>query len=107
LSLSTVWNLDDHVSIVDQVKSSVVWESRSNVEVSFNIESELFVELALGWLLLVFIDIDDLPSLVDLTVLVFNNNISIFIVESSLNGNDLSFIILDDSIIVSEDLPPS
>jgi hypothetical protein len=107
LGSSTVWNLDNHVSIVDQVKSSVVWELRSNVEVSFNIESKLFVELTLSWLLLVLINIDNLPSLVDLAVLVFNNNVSILIVESSLNSNDLSFLILDESISVSEELPPS
>jgi hypothetical protein len=27
LSSSSVWNLDDHVSIVDQVKVSLIWES--------------------------------------------------------------------------------
>jgi hypothetical protein len=27
LGSSTVWNLDDHVSVVDQVKVSVVWQS--------------------------------------------------------------------------------
>jgi len=26
LGSSTVWNLDDHISVVDQVKVSVIWE---------------------------------------------------------------------------------
>jgi hypothetical protein len=107
LRSSSISSLDDHVSVVDQVKVSLIWKSRNNVEIFLNNKSELLVELSLSWFLLVLINIHNLPSLVNFAILVFNDNVSVFIIEPSLNGNDLSFIILDDSIIVSEDLPPS
>jgi len=108
LGSSTIWNLDDHVSVVDQVKVSVIWELGDDVEISFNIESELLVKLSLSWLLLVFVDIDDLPSLVNLAILLFHDDVSVFIIKSSINGNNLSSFICDETIIlVSEHLPPS
>jgi hypothetical protein len=83
LGSSTVWNLDDHVPVVDQVKVSVIFELRDNVEVSFNIETELLVELSFSWLTFIFINVNNSPSLVDLSVLLFNDNVSILIVEAS------------------------
>jgi len=108
LGLSSIWNLDDHVSVVDQVEVSIVWQLRNNVEVSLNVKSELLVELTLGWLLLVFINIGNLPSLVDLAILSLQNNVSVFVVKSSINSNDLSFFVGNITIVfVSEHLPPS
>jgi hypothetical protein len=68
LSSSAIWNLDDHVSVVDQVKVSVLWQLRDNVEVSLNIESELFVKLSLTWLTLPLVDVNNIPLLIDLSV---------------------------------------
>jgi hypothetical protein len=70
-------------------------------------ESKVFVK-SLGLYLLSLINIDDLPSLVDLSVSLVQDNILVFSVLSSFNikysvvlhvGDELSF--------VSEQLPPS
>jgi hypothetical protein len=68
LGISTVWSLDDHVSVVDQVKVFVTWQLRNNVEVSFDIESELLVEFSFLWFSLPFVNIDNVPLLIDLSV---------------------------------------
>jgi hypothetical protein len=81
LGSSTVSYLDDHVSVVDQVEVSSLRKSRDDVEISLNVKSELLVELTLGWLLLVFIDIDNLPLLTCLSILVLNDDVSVFIIE--------------------------
>jgi len=107
LSLSAISNLDDHVSVVDQVKISAIWELGYDVEVSLNVKSELLVELTLGWLLLIFININDFPSLVDLSILVFNNNVSVLVINSTLDCYNLTSFIGNESILVSEELPPS
>jgi hypothetical protein len=57
--------LDGKVSAVDQFKISVVWQLGDNEEVSLNIETEVLVELSSGWFSLPFINIDDVPVLVD------------------------------------------
>ena len=72
-----VGSLDDEVSVVDQVEVSVVWELGNNVEVSFNVETEVFVHLSLGWFSLPFINVDNVPLLVDLSVLLVNNDVSV------------------------------
>jgi hypothetical protein len=71
------------LSGVDQVKVSIVWELRDNVEISLYIKVELLVELTLGWFLLILVNIDDSPFLVDFTISVLNDNVSVFIVDSS------------------------
>jgi uncharacterized membrane protein len=45
------------------------------VEWSLNIESEVFVELSLLWFTLVFIDIDNIPKLVSLSVASADDNV--------------------------------
>jgi hypothetical protein len=52
------------------------------MEISLNIEAELFIELALSWLSLPLISIDDVPLLVDLVVLVIDHNVCIFGINS-------------------------
>jgi hypothetical protein len=66
---------------------------RDNVEISFNIESELLVELTLGWLIWILISIDDLPSLVDFTMLVMHNDVSVFSINATLNIKHFSFFV--------------
>jgi hypothetical protein len=83
LSLSTIWCLDNKVSVVDQVKVSVVWKCRDDVEISLNVKSELLVELTLSWLIFILININYLPSLMDLSVLLLHDNVSVFIIKPS------------------------
>jgi hypothetical protein len=83
LSVSTILNLDDHVSVIDQVEVSVAIESSHNVEVSLNVKSELLVELTLSWLLLVLVNVNDSPLLMDLSSSWFNDNVSVLVIKST------------------------
>jgi hypothetical protein len=83
LSLSSIWSLDDHVSVVDEVEVSVAIQIGDDIEISFNIDTELLVKLALSWFLFVFVNIDNSKSLVDLTISVFNLDVSVLSVKSS------------------------
>jgi hypothetical protein len=67
LSLSTISSLDDHVSVVDKIKISIVWHFRNEVEISFDIETEFLIEFTLGGLSFPFINVDDIPLLMDLS----------------------------------------
>jgi hypothetical protein len=108
LGLSSVWCLDNKVSVVDQVKVSVRWEFSDNVEISLNVKTELLVELSLSWLLLIVFNINYSPSLMNFIVSSFHHKVSIFIVKTSRNGNDLSFFVGQETIIaISKHLPPS
>jgi Zn-dependent M16 (insulinase) family peptidase len=107
LSSSSVWNLDDHVSVVDQVKISVVWELRNYIEISFDVKSKSFIELSFSWLTLPFININDVPLLEDLILVLVDTNVSVFLINSSLNFENLSFLVHNLSSLVSEELPPS
>jgi len=102
LSPSSIWSLDHKVSIVDEIKISLIWELRYYVEVSLNVKTELLVELTLSWFSLILINVGNSPSLVNLAVLVFNDNVSVLIVKSSFNGNDSSSFVYNESILVSE-----
>jgi len=125
LMLLPIWNLDGQVSIADAVKIKissltittnlnflsldflamfVIFQGhfRNNMEVPIDDESELLVELTLGRLLLILINIDDSPSLVYLSISILNNKVSIFSINTSLNCKDLSFFIDNSSIFVSE-----
>jgi hypothetical protein len=107
LSFSTVCNLDNHVPVVDQVEVSVLWKLRDNIEISLNIETESLVELSLGWLSLPFINVDDIPLLMNLIIPLANNDVSVFRINTTLNFQNLSFIIDYSRTLVSEELPPS
>jgi hypothetical protein len=107
LSLSSIWCLDDHVSVVNEIKISVLWQFGDNIEVSFNIESEISVEFTFDWLIWVLISIDNLPLLVDLSMLVVDLDILVLIIESTSNIHHLSFLIHNELAFQSEELPPS
>jgi hypothetical protein len=107
LSLSSVWCLDDHVSVVDEIKISVLWQFGDYIEVSFNIESEISVEFTFDWLIWVLISIDNLPLLVDLSMFVEDLDILVLIIESTSNIHHLSFLIHNELAFQSEELPPS
>jgi hypothetical protein len=83
LSLSSILNLNDHVSVIDQIKISIAWQFGDNVEVSFNIESKPLIEFSLDWLTLPFINIDDIKLLVDFAMFWMDNDISVLCINSS------------------------
>jgi hypothetical protein len=85
LGSSSVWNLDYHVSVVDKVKVSVIWQLGDNIEISLNVKTESFIELSLSWFSLPFINIDNIPLLVDLSMFVINLDVSVFSIYSSLD----------------------
>jgi hypothetical protein len=104
---SSISSLDAHVSVIINFEVSVVWKLRDDVEVSFNIESELLVQFTLSWFSLPFISIDDIPLLVNLSILWSGFNISVFSIDISLDMNDLTFLIYNEGVFVSPHLPPS
>jgi len=55
------------------------------MEWSFNIESEVFVEFSLLWFTLIFINIDDVPKLMSLTMGVGYNNVLVFNILALIN----------------------
>jgi len=66
------------------IRSRYLFDLRAdNVEWSFNIETEFLVEFSLNWLSLVLIYIDNLPSLLNLSILIVYNNVLVFIVKST------------------------
>jgi hypothetical protein len=85
LGVSSISSLDDHVSVVDKIKVSSWWQLGDDVEWSFDIEAEFFIEFSFSWFSLPFIGIDDIPLLVDSTMLVSCFNISIFSINISLD----------------------
>jgi len=109
LGSSTIWCLDDHVSVVDQIKISSASKFRNNVEISFNIKTNVFIHLTLGWLL-VLIDIDDFPLLSEFVVLATYHDISVFHISVDslvLNLDNLSSLVDEITSLISEELPPS
>jgi hypothetical protein len=85
LSSSTIWCLKGEVSVIDDIKIFVCFHLRYDIEVSFDNESEIFVEFSLLWFTLPFINVDNVPLLVDSTVLVVNSDVSVFLINISNN----------------------
>jgi hypothetical protein len=79
----------------------------NNVEWSFNVKSEVFVELSLSWFTLPLVNIEDIKLLVDLSMSVVSNDVSVFIINSTLDIEDLTLFIGNLSSLSSPDLPPS
>ena len=69
MSSLSVSCLDNHVSVVDDFEVSVLVHSRDDMEWSLNIESEFFIELALGWFSLPLVNIDNVPLLMHFSIL--------------------------------------
>jgi hypothetical protein len=90
LRVSAIGCLDDHVSVVDQVKISIVWELRDYMEWSFDVETELFIQLSLLWLSLPLINIHNVPLLMDAIVFVVDSNVPVLLIDIALNLNNLS-----------------
>jgi hypothetical protein len=79
LSLSSILSLDYHVSVIDQVKVSSTWQCRDDIEISFDVETELFIQLSLLWLR-VLVNINNLPLLSEILVSVVYHNISLLLI---------------------------
>ena len=107
LSSSSIWSLDSEVSIIWNVKVSIGWELRYYVEVSLNIKSESLVELSFCWFSLPFISIDNIPLLMDFVLQSVYTNVSVLGINTSLDFQNLSFLVCDVSSLQSEHLPPS
>lgn len=113
LSVSWVSCFYNHSHIGDEIKVLVWVHVGNNVEWSFNIETELFIQFSLLWLFWPFISIDDFPLLTNGTssLTVWNSwaasNSSIFSIKSTININNLSFVVDKIVTLKSEELPPS
>jgi hypothetical protein len=80
------------------------------MEWSFNIESKFFVKFTLGWFTLPLVNVDNVPLLMDLSILGCLLNVSSFGINSSLNHKVFVLILVEASNVVtfnSEQLPPS
>ena len=107
LSISSIGCLQDHVSVVDEIKVSAIWEFGDDVEVSFDIKSESFIEFSFSWFTLPFIDVDNVPLLVDSSMLWMDDDVSVFLVNTTSNVSYLTLLIGEESTVHSEHLPPS
>jgi hypothetical protein len=107
LCSSSISDLDSHVSVVDDIEISARSHVSNDMEWSFNIETEVFVEFSLNWISLPLIGIDDIELLIDLSVFLVGNDISVFRILSTLNIEDLTLLILDSNSSSVPHLPPS
>jgi hypothetical protein len=64
-------------------------QSTHNVEWSFDVEAPFAVELSLLWLRFQLVNIDHSPSLALLVVLTTNDDVSVLVVVSTLNFDNL------------------
>jgi len=109
LGVSSISSLDDHVSVVNDIKESVFSHLTHNVEWSFDVESESLTEFSFGWFTLPFIHVHDVPLLVDSIVSLLSIKMSSFAINSAINFNHLVLLLIvgDVSSIICPHLPPS
>jgi hypothetical protein len=77
------------------------------VEISLNIQTEFFVELSLLWFIFHVISIDNIPLLVQSSVFVPDNDVSVLLIFVSMDIHNLSFLVDEVIALVSEELEPS
>jgi hypothetical protein len=95
------------VSTSSPFNNSSHWHSRSDVEWSVHFKAEIFVH-SLGYYILDLVSIDDLPSLVGTVVSIPCDDLSSFLISSTMDIKALSVLDIDEVLIfISEDLPPS
>jgi hypothetical protein len=86
----------------------VFWQLGDNVEVSFNVKTELFVEFSFTWLTLPFIYIHNVPLLINSTMGCVDNDVLLLSVNSTLYIENFSVLdVSDESAFFLEELPPS
>jgi len=86
---------------------SVGFHFRYNIEWSFNNEAPFWTHFTLLWFRFLFINIHDVPLLIETIVLVPDNDLSVLVIMTTMNIEDLALLVDDISIVVSEHLPPS
>ena len=108
LRLSTgTSSLEDNVSSTVEIKDSLHWEFRNNVEWSVNVETEFLVK-SFSWCFLFSIAIDNAPSLIWSIVSLPNLNVITFRVSVSSNIKYFTALdILENITLINEDLPPA
>jgi hypothetical protein len=100
LSWLVVSSLDNQVSTVDYLHISSRVQGCDNMEWSLNVESKFFVKFTLGWLSLPLVNVDNVPLLMDLSVLGFIAlDVSAFCIGSTLNIEIFVYILLEGSDI--------
>lgn len=107
LSTSTIWGLDNHISIVNQVEVSVFFELRDDVEVFFDNEAILFVKFALHWISFPFIYINNVPLLMKTIISLIDSDVSLFCIYVSNYFNHFASLIDNILILEPKKLPPS
>jgi hypothetical protein len=108
LSVSSIWSLEHNVSVVDDIKVSIWFHLWDNIEWSLDIETEFLVKLTFDWLALPLISIDDIPLLVNgVWLLVVNTDVSVLLIDITLNLQNFAFLVNDCRVLIFEQLPPS
>jgi hypothetical protein len=106
LGIITVWCLDDQV-VSENVEISCACHGSLDVEVSFYVQAEVFVEFTFLWLFLVLINIDDIPFLMDLSTWLVDDDVSVLTVNTSLDIDSIALLIDDVFSNELEHLEPS
>jgi hypothetical protein len=78
LCISSIVSLDDQVSVVDDINISSTWHCRDDIEISFDEETELVIQLSLLWLR-VLVNVNNLPLLSEILVSVVYHHILLLI----------------------------
>ena len=78
------------------------------MEWSINFHTPVLVHITILEIIWHFIDVDNVPCLTDFTILGVDCNVSVFTVNVSLDGHDLSILVVDQHVTFpSEELEPS
>jgi len=77
------------------------------MEWSINLEAPVLVQISFLEISWHFVNVDDFPGLSNFAVLVVDCNVSVFTVDVSLDGHDLSFLVDQHVTFPSEELEPS
>jgi hypothetical protein len=80
---------DDNI-VSHECQESGTSSLRLNVEGSLDIEAEVLIVLSLSWFWLIFIDIDDIPLLIDPVSSSIDDDVGILLIDSSGNFNDFA-----------------
>jgi hypothetical protein len=83
LAASSISSLDGKVVVVDEIKVSSGCKFGLNEECGVNKETEVFVELTLGWFIFPIISIDKIPLLVETSMLLPNNDVSVLSISAT------------------------
>ena len=77
------------------------------MERSFDEEAKVGIQFSLLWFWSHFVDVSNIPLLVQSVVFLPNNDVSVLCVDSTVDVKDLASLIDDVSTSVSEELEPS